>query len=177
MSCSRIHALVPLVLLLAAAPVSSQSAPTDLRTELGRHFEGSARKVVALAAAMPADSYDWRPTEGVASVVEVYMHIARYNYMYPDENLGIPAPVAYADLEEDVVDKEEALEILAASMDHVRGILERLSSEELEQPARLYGRDVTKWAVLLQLVAHMNEHLGQSIAYARTNQIAPPWSG
>jgi hypothetical protein len=30
--------------------------------------------------------------------------------------------------------------------------------------------------VLLQLVAHMNEHLGQSIAYARMNGIVPPWS-
>jgi len=27
-----------------------------------------------------------------------------------------------------------------------------------------------------QLVAHMNEHLGQSIAYARANEIVPPWS-
>jgi uncharacterized damage-inducible protein DinB len=30
--------------------------------------------------------------------------------------------------------------------------------------------------VLLQLVAHMNVHLGQSIAYARMNGVVPPWS-
>lgn len=40
----------------------------------------------------------------------------------------------------------------------------------------LYGRKVPQWSVLLQLVAHMNEHLGQSIAYARMNGIVPPWS-
>ena len=36
---------------------------------------------------------------------------------------------------------------------------------------------VGEWAVLLQLLAHMNEHLGQSIAYARMNGVVPPWSG
>jgi hypothetical protein len=35
---------------------------------------------------------------------------------------------------------------------------------------------VPRWAVMLQLVAHMNEHLGQSIAYARANDVVPPWS-
>jgi hypothetical protein len=30
--------------------------------------------------------------------------------------------------------------------------------------------------VLLQLLAHMNEHLGQSTAYARMNGVTPPWS-
>jgi hypothetical protein len=47
---------------------------------------------------------------------------------------------------------------------------------QLNEGTKLYGRNVAKWAVLLQLVAHMNEHLGQSIAYARANEIVPPWS-
>jgi hypothetical protein len=25
-------------------------------------------------------------------------------------------------------------------------------------------------------VTHLHEHLGQSIAYARSNRVAPPWS-
>ena len=47
---------------------------------------------------------------------------------------------------------------------------------DLTKMTRLYGRDVAQWAVLLQLVAHLNEHLGQSIAYARSNGVVPPWS-
>ncbi|MEQ9568966.1 MAG: hypothetical protein RLN75_02150, partial [Longimicrobiales bacterium] len=97
-------------------------------------------------------------------------------YMYLDDNMGIAAPVAYAGLEDDVTDKSEAVEILAASMDHVRAAVAAMSDAELEAPTTLYGNDVAKWAVLLQLVAHMNEHLGQSIAYARSNGVVPPWS-
>ena len=54
--------------------------------------------------------------------------------------------------------------------------LEAMSDEELQGQTRLYGRDVANWAVLFQLVTHMNEHLGQSIAYARSIGVVPPWS-
>lgn len=160
----------------AAAPAAAQ--PVDFAEEWRGQFDASARKFVALAEAMPAEAYDWRPDEGVMSVVEVYMHVARYNYAYLDENLGYPAPPVfdYEELQGVVTDKERAREILAASMDHVRAVAAAMPVDEWEAPTRLYGREVGKWAVLLQLVTHMNEHLGQSIAYARMNQVVPPWS-
>jgi len=30
--------------------------------------------------------------------------------------------------------------------------------------------------VWIRAVVHLHEHLGQSIAYARTNEVVPPWS-
>ena len=51
-----------------------------------------------------------------------------------------------------------------------------LPAADLDARTSLYGRSVPQWAVLVQLVAHMNEHLGQSIAYARSNGVTPPWS-
>jgi uncharacterized damage-inducible protein DinB len=40
----------------------------------------------------------------------------------------------------------------------------------------LFGRKTTTRAVYLRILAHMNEHMGQSIAYARMNGVVPPWS-
>lgn len=176
MSMLRSIAAQAILALVVCAPVAAQAAPSDFRGVWQGHFDGSAQKFVALAETMPADAYDWTPMDGTMSVVEVYMHIARYNYMYLDENMGIAAPVAYADLEQDMPDKAAAVEILAASMDHVRAAVEAMSDADLAAPTTLYGRDVANWAVLFQLVAHMNEHLGQSIAYARSNGVVPPWS-
>lgn len=174
---------LPTTLLLAAGlllplQAGAQSAPPDFLAEFRNQFGSSARKLVALAEAMPAKRYDWRPMEGVASVAEAYMHIARYNYYYPDVALGVEPPpgMDYEQLQGVVNDKERVVEILAASMDHVRQTYQAMSTEELEEPTRLYGRTVGQWAVLLQLITHMNEHLGQSIAYARSNEVAPPWS-
>ena len=85
-------------------------------------------------------------------------------------------PAEYGRWEEEVFDKDKIVEILGASMNHVRAVIDKMSEQELSKPTRLYGREVGQWAVLLQLVTHMNEHLGQAIAYARMNQVVPPWS-
>ena len=171
------------VLTLAATVVLAMPARAQgisgFGEELRGQFEGSAEKLVALAEAMPAESYSWQPMEGVYTVAAAYMHVARYNYMYPDMYLGVDAPagVDYASLEERVTTKGEAVRVLASSMDHVRRILDGMSDADLAKPAELYGREVESWAVLLQLLTHMNEHLGQAIAYARMNRVVPPWSG
>ena len=108
-------------------------------------------------------------------VAEVYMHLARYNFMYLDENLGIASPIPYADLES-IRDKERVREIFARSVDHVNASAAAMTEAALDAETRLYGREVPGWAVLFQLLSHMNEHVGQSVAYARMNDVAPPWS-
>jgi uncharacterized damage-inducible protein DinB len=164
-------------LVLGSPPcLTGQTAPPGFRDEITGQFQASARKLVALAEVMPESSMTWRPMEGVASVADAYMHIARYNYYYPDVALGVAPGVDYEAWQGHVTDKAEVVRILRTSMDHARAVMEGLTDEDLNRPTRLYGRDAGQWAVLLQLVTHMNEHLGQEIAYARMNGVVPPWS-
>ena len=170
-----------LALLLLATPemTVAQTAPPGFAQEFSGQFNASARKLVMLAEAMPESTYGWRPGEEVASVSEVFMHIARYNLLYPAENLGVAPPAGmagYADWEKTVTRKADVVRLLSESMEHVRFVASTLDAAALEKETTLYGRKVAQWAVLLQLVSHMNEHLGQSIAYARVNGVVPPWS-
>jgi uncharacterized damage-inducible protein DinB len=173
---------VPLALVVLGALSSgawAQSAPPGFLEEFEGQFGSSASKLIALAEAMPSEAYDWSPMEGVATVARVYMHIAHYNYLYPDQNLGIASPMGRAEYErweEEVHDKDEVIEILTASMEHVRRVAKEMHDAGLNEETTLYGREAGRWAVLLQLITHMNEHLGQSIAYARMNHVVPPWS-
>jgi uncharacterized damage-inducible protein DinB len=41
---------------------------------------------------------------------------------------------------------------------------------------KIFGQEATVRAVYMQLLTHINEHTGQSIAYARENGVVPPWS-
>lgn len=168
-----------LILLLGATLVQSVNAqaPLNFRGEFMGQFNYSANRILALAEAMPADKYSWSPGEGVMSVERVYMHIARYNYYYPESSLGIAAPegLEVATMEE-ITGKEAVVEHLRNSLAHVKELAKGMSEEDLSKEAELYGRNVQAWSVLLQLVAHMNEHVGQSIAYARMNGVVPPWS-
>lgn len=180
MSYARLTRGLPLALCMTAAmvhAVHAQSAPTDYRDEFLQHFARSSGKIMALAEAVPEDLYEWSPMEGVMHVAQVYMHLARYNFMYLDTSLGIPVPdgIELSELES-ITDKRRVLEIYERSTDHVRESVARMTEEDLTAPTMLYGREVAGWAVLFQLLSHMNEHVGQSVAYARMNRIVPPWS-
>ena len=137
----------------------------------------SIRKVIALAEAMPADKYAWSPDKETMPVGQVYAHIARYNYYYPSTALraSVPAGIALDTLEA-MRDKAAIVKLLRQSADYARNVITTLPDAQVDAATRLYGRTVPGWAVMLQLVAHMNEHLGQSIAYARSNGVVPPWS-
>lgn len=132
---------------------------------------------MSLADAMPQELYTWSPGEGVMSVARVYMHIARYNFYYLDSSLGIGAP---SDIDvpnlESINDKATVERIFERSVAHVREKVTAMETKQIEEGTMLYGREVPAWAVLFQLLAHMNEHVGQSIAYARMNGVVPPWS-
>lgn len=160
-----------------STPASGQAMPAGFREEFLLQFDASMGKFLALARAMPEEKYAWRPAEGVLPVAQVYAHVARYNFLYPASNMGIAAP---ADLDlatlERTAAKAEVVALLVRSGEHVRRVAREAPEAQLTATTELYGRDVQQWAVLLQLLAHMNEHLGQSIAYARMNGVVPPWS-
>jgi len=156
---------------------STAQSPEAVRDELLGHFEVSMSKFIALARAMPAETYTWSPGGGVMEVGHVYMHVARYNYLYPSQSMGfgLPAGVELDEMES-VRDRDRVIRALEDSRDWVLESVRAMDAGEVGRQTRLYGRDVENWAVLVQLVSHMNEHLGQSIAYARMNDVVPPWS-
>lgn len=174
---------VRLLLTLAALAATATKAPAQAApstaagfvTEVMLQFDASMEKFIALAEAIPADKFNWSPGPGTMSVAKVYGHVARYNYLYPATSLGAKAPDGRdADAAEDITDKAQMVARLKESRDHVKKVVTGLQNPGAD--TKQYGRAVPQWSVLLQLVSHMNEHLGQSIAYARMNNIVPPWS-
>jgi len=166
------------VLIGLSGPVTLFAQDANaLRAELMSHFDMSMNKVIALAEAMPADKYLWKPSDDAMPVGHVYAHVANYNFFYPATAMGVTTPADIkADTLEAMRDKAQIVALLRRSAEHVRKSISAMPATQLNTSTRLYGRSVPQWAVLLQLVAHMNEHLGQSIAYARANDVVPPWS-
>lgn len=170
--------ILALLLTVLGLPGPGQAQmPGEVRDELSGQFNASMGKFIALAEAMPPETFTWSPGEGVMEVGHVFMHVARYNYLYPSQNMDMALPEG-VDLKamESVRAKDEVVRALEESRTWVRESIAALSGEDLSRKTRLYGRDVQQWAVLVQLVSHMNQHLGQSIAYARMNGVVPPWS-
>jgi len=68
------------------------------------------------------------------------------------------------------------MRMLMSSLGEVRDRFSQLTSAELERPADFFGEKTTVRGIYLRIFAHVNEHYGQSIAYARVNGVVPPWS-
>jgi len=54
--------------------------------------------------------------------------------------------------------------------------IEAIDPATLVDSRELFGQERTTPDIILFVAGDMHEHLGQLIAYARTNEIVPPWS-
>lgn len=168
----------PLAGLLALAPciVAAQGTLTGERAAMLAQFDDAAGKLAQLAEAIGQDKYGWRPGTGVRSVSEVLMHVTGGNY-YVLTFAGVqPSTQLARDAETSVTDKAQVAAALRASFEHVRNAIRRLADADLDKPATMFGQQTTVRNVYMTTVSHAHEHLGQMIAYARTNGIKPPWS-
>jgi len=138
-------------------------------------------KIVALAKAIPAEKYNWRPAAGVRSVSEALMHVAGEWYFWTPRSVAGNPPVNFGDpkaklpeLEKGVTTKDAVLAELDKSWAHC---VAQLSAAD---PAKLTGKyapwNTTVDAAAFVMSGDMHEHLGQLIAYARSVGVAPPWS-
>lgn len=183
------------IAVLTAVGASAQEA-TGFKAEYLKEFDGTSKHLVQLADAMPPDKFGWRPGTGVRSVSQVYVHLATANFLllgltgvklpaeyYPDikpTSKGEPDFHAIfartGELEKTVTSKDQVQQMLKSSLDAVREQFSKLTPADLDKPAEFFGEKTTVRGIYLRELAHLNEHYGQSIAYARVNGVVPPWS-
>lgn len=165
-------AAVPFVLLaaLGLTPAFAQSA--EIKALLAE-FDQPSGRLIELAGATPAGDFSFRPVDGVRTISEVYMHVAANNF-FAARDLGVDRLAGLPDnLEAEVTAKDEVVDVLTRSISAFRSALE---SADPDATIHLFGKDRSVRSVLLHFIGHNQEHLGQSIAYARTAGVKPPWS-
>ena len=183
---NRIVSLFCLVVLalgsqLAAAQVNpyKEGTPgvTGYRSEVMAEVMVQEDKFTRLAEAIPAEKYTWRPSADVRSFAEVFLHVSAANYnLY--KLVGTPPPVGLdvKGLEKSTTDKAKVIATLKDSFAHAKSAIKAMPDADLEKSMDWFGGKNTERGILLFIVRHAAEHLGQSIAYARFAGIVPPWT-
>ncbi|MDQ3198294.1 MAG: DinB family protein [Verrucomicrobiota bacterium] len=161
-----------------------QAAPESELLPFVKDFLGQVdfveERILALNQAMAAKE-DWRPADGVRSVSETYLHIAFANYLLP-KVVGLEPPAAAnfsMDLKKWDTQTTEAArinDILKASFDNVRNMARKVTAAQMDKKVDFFGHEMTGRNMMITVLNHMHEHLGQSIAYARMNGVVPPWT-
>jgi len=182
-------ALVVAALALAvnARPLSAQDVPTresalEIRKRFLMDLDTLQSKFVALSEAIPAEKYSWRPAPGVRSIGEALMHVASEYYVYAPMSYGatrspvIPrGPEAFKTFESKST-KADVQKHLKEGFAYMKQQIEGLDPAAITGTKKIFGGDRTIIESSFIMSGDLHEHLGQLIAYARSNGVTPPWS-
>jgi hypothetical protein len=72
--------------------------------------------------------------------------------------------------------KPEVIAALEKSFAFLRASMTATTDAQLGTPVDMFGQKTTTRALWISTATHLHEHLGQLIAYARSNKVTPPWS-
>jgi hypothetical protein len=160
----------------AQQDVMTVEAAAEVKAAFIANLDVMRDKFIGLAEAFPEDKYTWRPMDGVRSVSEALMLIATEGYGYAPTALGAEAAKSSEETQElrMLTEKAQVIEHLNMGFDYAKAQLEAIDSATLT--GRLGTRERTVSEAVGAVAGDMHEHLGQLIAYARMNQIVPPWS-
>lgn len=182
-ACRRLVVFVA-VIATASLAVSAQTRG-GLMGDLLADVTDVERKIVGLAKAMPEATYGWRPMPGVRSVGEAFTHVAADNYFLPAA-LGIAPPAStgisgtdYKTVEayeKKARSRAEIITEVEQSFAFLKKAMNDTPDAKLDTMQKMFGRESSVRTTWVMTVTHVHEHLGQLIAYARSNKVVPPWS-
>ncbi len=140
-------------------------------------FNRASEKTIDLAKAFSEEQFDWRPAEGIRSVRESILHIASGNYGIGRRlGLDLPEGIKPRELEDTIHGKDATIAAFEKSIRFALKAANQVEEAELGEMVNFFGNQMPKMAAIMILNDHTSEHLGQLIAYARSNEVIPPWS-
>ena len=165
------------------------AADAPAAPSIGKQLDGQIRsverEVVSLAEAMPADKYNFAPTEGEFKGVRTFSqqmsHIAAIVYLVSSAAMGEKNPSDPGPDENgpaNIQGKDAVVKYLKDAFAYAHKAANSLTdanANELMPPP--FGKNKTsRWYDVNVVVWHTFDHYGQAVVYARMNGIVPPAS-
>jgi uncharacterized damage-inducible protein DinB len=164
---------VPAMAQAAGAQVGTQSPPAAV---YGKILHDMESEIVGAAEAMPAEKYNFAPTDGNFAGVRTFgqqvIHLAQGNYHY-FSMIG-PKPTIDVKALSKLTTKDETVKALKDSYAFGEQAFDTITAENAF--VVLDARGNTRAGLATTVLAHSNDHYGQMVEYLRMNGIIPPAS-
>lgn len=167
------------------AQASPQPAPT-IASVVDREISTIEKQVVDLAEAMPADKFDFTPTnlnlkdsrDPVRSFAFQVKHIATANYAFWSPLTGDPMPpsIKGPNGPEELKTKAEIIKFLKDSFALGHKAAATLTAENVVEQVPFRQNKAPRLYLATFAVAHGFDHYGQLAVYLRLSGITPPAS-
>ena len=169
------------LLALPAAGTAQGGAMQAWQDQTVADLEQMRDKFTSLAEAFPEEMWDWQPMEGTRSVRDVMVLMVAEGHIFPGM-WGADPPMGAADGfgaeigRVTAMSKADVIREIESAWNYMIESCRNMTAADRAADAEWFGQAMTAAGVVGHAVADMHEHLGQSIAYARMNEIVPPWS-
>lgn len=157
------------LILSAADAASSQKSFVD---DFEKHWKSARQLAVAVAEAMPAESYAFKPTPEEMSFGEQMVHITESVFGYCAFSNFAEAKSPYKKPAQ--IEKETTVKNLGEAFDYCSGVIKGMPEGGLEKAHGQAPRQFNTREVLFGLLVHMAHHRGQAEVYLRLKGITPP---
>jgi len=152
--------------LLLSSFTFAQAVPAE---EYAKHFGALEQLSIAVANAMPADQYGFKPHPESMDFGQLMSHIATTNYQFCASLKDIDPPSMPK-----TESKDEVVKFLEDSFEYCSAVIPKLTEDDLSKihnspDGKLPGREV-----LLAMYIHVAHHRGQAEIYLRDKGIKPP---
>jgi uncharacterized damage-inducible protein DinB len=164
---------------VSAAQQAPAKPPASVAEALDRQFSNLEKDFVPAAEAMPADKYDFAPTngefKGVRTFAQEVKHVATTNYSVAAALLGEKAPIETSNENgpDDIKTKDQIVKLLRDSFAYTHKAIATLTDKNLLEPVNGRG---THLGTANLAIWHSFDHYGQMVEYLRMNGIIPPAS-
>jgi uncharacterized damage-inducible protein DinB len=165
-----------LTLIALSLPALAQ---TTLHDSMVKHWKTTEDFTLAVAQAMPADSYGFKPVPAELSFGQLMVQIAAANVGACSMASGMTAPptpekLAAALKDEKVdVDKDAASKFLTETFDFCNKAVAAMTPEKMDAVVGR-NRKMTGFEWLWAYFTHTAHHRGQAEVYLRVKGITPP---
>ena len=143
----------------------------NLRAE----WEAERKEFGDIAAAMPADKFNYRATPEVRTFGEIVVHVVDDNTAFIEAVAG--AQPGAEDRFKNLKTRPEILKALTDYFDYGTKVLADLTDQKAMESIP-YGRrgNLPRWRLVMQAIGHTKEHYGNLVTYIRLNGLVPPAS-
>jgi uncharacterized damage-inducible protein DinB len=141
-------------------------SPSKYGAEFVKHWATAKDLTLAVADAMPADDYGFKPNPEEMSFGEQVAHIALANFSYCARAAGTKSTAT----KPDTYDKATVTKLVGESFNYCAGVITPLTDDQFnEMRGQTSVRELTEGVVM-----HMAHHRGQIEVYLRLRGIKPP---
>ena len=161
---------IPRLLCTVLVTLPIMAAENDSKAIFLKHWQIAKEFTLAVAEAMPTESYDFKPNPEELSFGRLMTHIAAQNSDSCASAAGTK-PLA----EPTATDKETAIKFLTDSFDKCTKELDAMPPEQLNKEVyKFQDQPVLAREALWYTFTHMAHHRGQAEVYLRVKNIKPP---